>query len=84
MSDSDPQMAVPRIGETWRAKSGRTREVLSVYNEDDLVDDGLWCLVHYRRPAPAEEELAAVTLKQWRQWVEKEQATCTQKTWRAA
>jgi hypothetical protein len=84
MPKPDPQTTVPKADETWRARSGRVRHVIFVQNEDDLQDDGRWCLIHYMRPSPAQEGFAVVTLKQWRAWVEKEQAFRTTKTWRAA
>jgi hypothetical protein len=74
---------VPQIGEIWRAKSGRVREITFVQSENDLQDEGRWCLIHYMRPPPAREPSAIVTLKQWREWVEKEQAFRSGRTWRA-
>jgi hypothetical protein len=83
MDDQKSDTTIPKADETWRTRSGRTRSVTFVQSEDDLQDDGRWCLISYTRPPPAQEEFAVVTLKQWRAWVEKEQAFRTTKTWRA-
>lgn len=74
---------VPQADETWRARDGRERRVTFVNNENDLADDGRWCIVFYERPPPAIERGATVTLKAWWEWVERTQAVRTQKTWRA-
>jgi hypothetical protein len=74
---------IPKAGETWRAISGRAREVTFVRDED-LQDDGRWAFVYYTRPSPAADPHAVVSLKQWWEWVDKEQAFRTSKTWRAA
>lgn len=83
MSDNHPHTTIPQSGEVWRARSGRTRMVTFVRDED-LQDGGKWAFVWYQRPAPAEEDSAVVTLKAWWEWVAKEGAVRTQRTWRAA
>lgn len=79
----DAPTRIPAPGEVWRARSGRTR-IVTFVDADDLVDGGKWAFVNYERPAPATEAHAVVTLREWREWVEREGAVCAQKTWRAA